>query len=196
MTADPWSLPEALELEGERYAIHPDFRDILQLMEVLERPDLPQEGRLYVALRLFYPEFAAMPRRLHPAAAKALMLFLAGGREEAEGPAGPKLLDWQQDAELILSDINRVAGQEVRALPFVHWWTFLAWFGAIGEGRLSAVVGIRRKLARGQRLEDWEQEYYRENRDRIQLRQPETPEDRAQKQALLRRLEQREEEHV
>ena len=62
---------------------------------------------------------------------------------------GGKLLDWQHDANLIVADINKVAGQEVRDLPFVHWWTFLAWFHGIGQGQLSTVVAIRDKLRKG-----------------------------------------------
>ena len=72
-------------------------------------------------------------------------------------------------AALIVADVNKVAGQEIRALPFLHWWTFLGYFHAIGEGQLSAVVTIRDKLSRGKKLEEWEKDYYRENRKTVEL---------------------------
>ena len=35
-------------------------------------------------------------------------------------------MDWQQDAPLIAAGIGRAAGQDVRTLPYLHWWSFLA----------------------------------------------------------------------
>ena len=96
--------------------------------------------------------------------------------EEPKDP-GPALLDWEQDAQDIVADVNKVAGQEIRALPYLHWWTFLSWFHGIGEGNLSTLVSIRDKLSRGRKLESFEQEYYRRNRDRIKLRRRYGPEE-------------------
>ena len=66
--------------------------------------------------------------------------------------------------------MNKAAGQEIRALPFLHWWTFLSWFHAIGQGQLSTVVSIRDKLAHGKKLEDWEKTFYRENKGKVELK--------------------------
>ena len=82
-------------------------------------------------------------------AMEKMSLFLCAGRPEKPGP---KLLDWEHDAPLIVADVNRVAGTEVRSMEFLHWWTFLGWFHALGEGQLSTVVAIRGKLARGKKL--------------------------------------------
>lgn len=186
--SDLWQLPKSLPLGGVQYPIHADFRDILQIIHWLEKPDATPETRLYVALRLFWPGFEALPLAQRGQAAPAMLEFIAGGSPEQE-PAGPKLFDWQQDADLIIADVNRVAGCEIRALPFVHWWTFLAWFSAIGEGRLSAVVAIRQKLNTGRQLEDWERSYYLANRQRIRLNTAPTKAQAAEKrrlEALLR----------
>lgn len=78
-------------------------------------------------------------------------------------------MDWEQDGDLIAADVNRAAGQEIRSLPYLHWWTFLSFFNAIGQGQLSTVVSIRDKLNRGRKLEDWEKTFYRENRHRVDL---------------------------
>ena len=50
---------------------------------------------------------------------------------------------------MIIADINKVAGTEVRSLSFLHWWTFLSFFHAIGEGQLSTLISIREKLRTG-----------------------------------------------
>ena len=101
---------------------------------------------------------------------------------------GPKLLDWQQDADAIIAGVNKAAGQEIRSLPFVHWWTFLSWFHAMGEGQLSTLVTIREKLARGKRLEGWEKEFYRENKSRVDLKPRYSQEDLAEQERLKQLL--------
>ncbi len=191
MTApDLWTLPTAGEWEGRRYAIHSDYRDVLTVIAWLtgaQGGELLPEERWYTAMYLFYRDFAAMPRRDWQAASDFLAMFLAGGRPQPEQP-GPKLLDWQQDAALIAAGVNRVAGRDVRTLPYLHWWSFLACFDAIGEGTLATVVSIRDKLRRGRRLEGWELEFYRAHRAEVDLRPALTGEEaaaRAELQALL-----------
>lgn len=162
-----WELPTAAVIGGRHYGLHCDYRDILEIFSYLSDPDLPDYLRWQIALALFYEE--QIPQEHTEEAINYLAAFISGGRIE-EGPAGPRLLDWQQDAELIVADINKAAGQEIRVLPFLHWWTFLSWFHAIGEGQLSTVVSIRSKLARGKKLEGWEKEFYRDNRQRVELK--------------------------
>lgn len=138
-------------------------------------------------MRLFYPEFAALPQPLWPEATQFLTEFLAAGRREQPRP-GPALMDWQQDAPLIAAGISKAAGQDVRTLPYLHWWSFLAWFDAIGEGSFATVVAIRDKLRRGKRLENWELDYYRTHRAVVELRGVESAEEQAEKRRLLELL--------
>ena len=108
--------------------------------------------------------------------------FIACGSRDSK--PGTKLLDWEQDAQMIVADVNKVAGTEIRAMPFLHWWTFMSYFNAIGEGQLSTLISIRDKLRRGKKLEKWEQEYYRKNKDRVDLRKRYSAEELAEQQRL------------
>ena len=185
-----WGLPMQAELGGVRYAIRSDYRDVLELLRWLNGqadPALDQSERWYVAMRLFYPEFAALPQPLWPDATQFLTEFLAAGRREQPRP-GPALMDWQQDAPLIAAGISKAAGQDVRTLPYLHWWSFLAWFDAIGEGSFATVVAIRDKLRRGKRLENWELDYYRTHRAVVELRGVESAEEQAERRRLLELL--------
>lgn len=168
-----WSLPTALTVGGREYPINADYRDILEILSHLQGDSLT--GR-YVALALFYEDFETMPRAHYPQAMAELARFLNQG-EEPEEAARPRTIDWEQDRTLIAAEINKAAGLEVRALPFLHWWTFLGYFNTIGEGQLSAIVSIREKLRRGRKLESWEQEFYRENRERIEFKRKYTAEE-------------------
>ena len=144
-----------------------------------------------VALALFFEPCDDFSPALRGEGMRFLADFIAGpggvGDGAGAGAGAPRLLDWRQDAALIAADVNRVAGCEVRALPYLHWWTFLACFNAIGEGQLSTVVGIRDKLRRGKKLEPWEQEYYRAHKPQVDLK-PRYPAAETAEQARLRAI--------
>lgn len=182
-----WTLPRCAVLDGQEYEIHTDYRDILEVLRWLSGgadPQLKPEERWYIAMRLFYPGFAAMPAALWGAATTFLQEFLLAGRPEPQ-PGTPQLMDWQQDAPLIAAGIRQAAGCDVRSLPYLHWWSFLACFDAIGQGSFATVVAIRDKLRRGKRLEAWELEFYRTHRAAVELRRPDTAESDTEKQRLL-----------
>ena len=94
----------------------------------------------------------------------------------------------EQDAPLIAADINKAAGCEVRALPYLHWWTFMAWFNSIGDGQLATLLRVRSKLRHGQKLQPWEQDYYRKNKAMVDLRPRLNPAEIAERQRLQRLL--------
>lgn len=182
---DRWSLPQRAEIAGKSYDLHTDYRDILEIFAYFQDPDLPEYHKWVIALALFYEQ--PVPEADMGEAARYLSAFLTGGREEKAAP-GPRLLDWEADGDIIAAEINAVAGQEVRALPYVHWWTFLGWFHAIGQGQLSTLVGLRKKLAKGEKLEAWEKEFYRENKARVVLKPRLSREELAEKERLEKLL--------
>lgn len=181
-----WDLPTQAEFAGKRYHLHTDYRDILEIFSYLNDPDMPEYLRWRIALALFYEE--TVPEEAQQEAMAYLAAFVNGGSQEQAAP-GPKLLDWEQDAALIVADVNRAAGQEIRALHYLHWWTFLSWFHAIGEGQLSTVVNIRSKLAKGKKLEDWEKGFYRENKQRVELKKRYSQQELQERQRLEQMLE-------
>ena len=179
-----WQLPVTVQLGGQEYHLHTDYRDILEIFSYLEDPDLPEPVRWRIAMGLFYEE--TVPQEQWQAALDYLAAFLRCGREERPGP---RLMDWQHDAAAILAGVNRVAGQEIRALPYVHWWSFLSWFHAMEPGQLSALVSIRDRLRRGKPLEAWQQEFYRADPRAVELPKRLDRQERQQLRALLSRLD-------
>lgn len=170
-----WSLPKSAQIGGKKYEINADFRDVLEILAYLNDQNKPEYLRWQIALGLFYE--GNIPQEDQLEAMEYLANFISyGGREEKPGP---KLIDWEQDAQMIISDINKVAGTDVRSSAFLHWWTFLSYFYGIGEGQLSTVVAIRSKRRKGKKLEKYEEEYYRENKDRIEFKKKYTAEEKA-----------------
>ena len=179
-----WDLPTTAVIGGHEYQLNTDYRDILDIMQQLEDPDAPEWLRWRVALALFYDDYDQMPPADQQAAMEYLASFITCGQTEDTKPA-VKLLDWEQDALPIIADVNKVAGCEIRALPYLHWWSFLAFFHAIGEGQLSALVSIRDKLHRGKPLEKWERDFYRQHKDQIDLKKRYSAEELAEQKRLL-----------
>ena len=166
-----WKLPQSAVIGGVVYKINTDYRDILEIIKYLTDERKPEYSRWMVALSLFYE--GDIPVEYQEEAARYLSDFISYGA--ADEKQGPKLMDWDQDAAIIVADINKVAGKEIRSENYLHWWTFLSYFNGIGEGQLSTVVGIRSKKAKGKKLDKWEQEYYRDHKDKIDFQDKDAP---------------------
>lgn len=182
----PWSLPETAEIGGKVYELNTDYRDILEILGYLNDQEKPEFMRWLIAIALFYE--GNIPQEHQSEAMQYLSSFISYGEIDDTKPS-PKMIDWEQDALAIVSDVNKVAGCEVRRLPYLHWWTFLSYFQAIGEGQLSTIVAIRDKLRRGQKLEKWEQDYYRENKSRIDFKKKYSAEELAEQERLKKLLD-------
>lgn len=185
-----WELPESAQIGGRTYRVNADYRDILDIITQLNDREEDEQTRVYVTLALFYEGFESMPTRDYEEAARWLLRFINGGEEEQGSHPQPKVIDWEQDRNMIVADVNRVAGCEIRALPFCHWWTFLSWFNGVGEGQLATVVSIREKRRRGKKLSDWEKEFYQEHRNRVDFQKKYTAEEREEQKRLKKLLEQ------
>lgn len=170
-------LPETAEINGKIYPIRTDFRLMIKLLSYLDDRSKPELFRWQVALQTFYK--TPIPPEDSREAMDFLAGFLSGGRKNAG--TGHRCFHWQMDAPAILAGVNQVAGQEVRSLPYLHWWTFLSYFHGIGEGQLSFLVGIREKLRRGEKLTKPEQEFYRANRAWVRMEPPDPEKERLQK---------------
>lgn len=179
-----WDLPVTAHICGAEYKLNTDYRDILEIMRYLNDLNIPEYLRWHIAIALFYER--DVPQDHYAEAMEYLALFIAGG--EIDTKPGPVLLDWDQDVLTIVSDVNKIAGTEIRSLPYLHWWTFLSYFRAIGEGQLSTLITVRDKLRRGKKLEKWEQEYYRSNQKRVDLKKKYTAEELAEQERLQKLL--------
>lgn len=180
----PWSLPETAEIGGEVYELNTDYRDILEIIGYLNDPNQSEYLRWRIAIALFYQ--GEIPQENQYEAMEFLASFISCGENDPK--PGPKLMDWEQDALAIVADVNKIAGTEVRSLPYLHWWTFLSFFQAIGEGQLSTIISIRDKLRKGKKLEKWEQEYYRENKSSVDFKKKYSAEDMAEQDRLKKLL--------
>lgn len=182
-----YELPTALEIGGKPYAIRSDFRAVLDILMAMNDPELDEQGKAVVMLQILFPDWETIPPELTDQALEKACAFIDCG-QKGDGKPQPRLLDWEQDAPIIIPAVNNVAHTEIRAMPYLHWWSFWGYFMGIGESLFSSVVSIRQKKARGKKLEKWEQEYYRENKALIDLRRPESRQEQEVKENMLKWL--------
>lgn len=184
------SMPEVLTVVGEDYPIRTDYRNVLQVFEAFQDPELSQEEKWIVAIYLLLEPFSCADDVLEAvedgfdigAAAEQITWFISAGKESGDNRELPTY-DWLQDEQMIFSAVNKVAGKETRAEDYIHWWTFLGYFNEIGEGDFSFIVGIRNKLNHSKKLEKYEREYLSKNKDVVLIRKRLTEEEKKEEKA-------------
>ena len=103
-----WGLPREAVIGENTYAIHTDYRQILRIFSWLQREEYPEFLRWRIALALFYDE--QIPDQDFQEAADYFRRFVNCGQAETDKP-GPRLLDWEQDAQEIWSSQMAVVQQ-------------------------------------------------------------------------------------
>lgn len=162
-----YELPKSIMLNGQEWNIRNegDFRVILDCFEALNDVDLSTNEKIIASLIIFLEDLNSIEdiNKLPDIeeAYKEMVKFFNCGQEEQESNSY-KLIDWNKDSTLIISAVNKVAGKEIRS-QYVHWWTFMGYYVAIGECPLSTIVGIRYKKLKNKKLEKWERDFVREN---------------------------------
>ncbi len=163
-----YELPISLTVGRVEREIRSDFRAVLDILVALNDPDLDGQTKNAVFIQIMYPGWAEIPPEDMPEALDAACEFIDHGQED-DGRKRPRLIDWEKDADLIIPAVNSVAHDEVRVLPYLHWWTFLGYFMEIGDSTFSTVLNVRKKKAKCMKLEKWEESFYKENRKTVDL---------------------------
>ena len=166
-------LPVTLTVGGKEYKIRSDFRDVLRVYSAFEDTTLTEHEQAYIVLVNIFPDFEELPEEHIQEAAEKAYWFIGGGDMPQSEPERQKMIDWKQDENILFPAINKASGMIVRECKYLHWWEFLGFFGEIGEGLFSSVMNIRQKKAQGKPLEPHEKEFYRKNRDLINIKTPE-----------------------
>lgn len=179
-----YELPTSLNIFGSEYAIRTDFRDIINVLIAMNDPDLDMQSKVYVLLKIIFINFEEIRPEHMEEAYKAACEFIDCG-QKVDNKSTNRLIDWEQDARIIIPAVNGVAHGEIRSLPYLHWWTFFGYFMEIRESLFSSVLNIRLKKAKHKKLEKWEKDFYRENKDIIDFKNRDSEEIRAEKENLL-----------
>ena len=171
-----WEFPTSLNVGGIDYEIRTDYRAVLDLFTALTDPNLTDENEQITAymqsrviLEIMFPDCDNIPAEHIQEALDKVSAFIDMGISDDRKK--PKTMDWEQDAPILIPAINKVLNCEIRAVQYMHWWTFIGAYMEIGESLFSNIIHIRQKKAKGKKLEKWEQDFYNENKSLIDFKQ-------------------------
>lgn len=165
-----YEIPTSIEIDGRKFQIrnNGDYRVILDCFEVLKAQELDVKERLLACLLIFYQDFSTIEDIANLSNVDKLVtemynFFNCGSSSHVGTQMKHSVVDWKEDSQLICSAINNVAGKEVRSEPYIHWWTFMGYYTAIGESPISSIIRIRTKMLENKKLEKYEKEFKQRN---------------------------------
>lgn len=161
----PKELSTSIELDGRLLFLNTDWRDILQCVDIMHDETIDRKVKVISLLQIFVDNYEDIADGQH--AINALYEFVNCGVKPPDTKGLPKEMDWDIDFDAIISDMNKASGKEIRAQPYMHWFTFMSWYHAIGEGNLTYRVGIRKKIHKHEKLTPDEADWVRRNPDKI-----------------------------
>lgn len=165
-----YEIPTTIEIDDMVFPIRcdGDYRMVLDCFSCLNDFELTEQERVFACLIIFYEDFNdledidAIDRDVLKRLVEEMYKFFQC--EENPMHSMPyKTIDWEKDSQMVCSAVNKVAHMEVRAVEYMHWWTFMGYFSEVGESVLSTVVGIRNKIKKGKKLEKYEKEFKASN---------------------------------
>ena len=123
------NLPDGVTVDGKFYKLDFDFRNVLRMMEELDRDDLMPEARYYNALKCL----TKRPKNARKViSAVRGLLFEEKPRKDAK-----KVTDFVQDAGLIRAAFRQAYGIDLYR-DKLHWVEFSELLNAIPEGNRYA----------------------------------------------------------
>ena len=130
-------LPDSVTVDGRRYRLRLDFRNVLRMNAVMADSGLIPKAREILALRCV---MRRAPKNTGPVLA-AVRELLFGEPEAAAHHE--KIMDVDQDADLIRAAFRQNYGIDLWR-DKLHWLEFSALLAGLPEGsRYSDIVGIR-----------------------------------------------------
>ena len=181
-----YELPTSLNIGGVDFNIRTDFRAVLDILIACNDPELDEYAKSEVMIKILFVDWENIPADLLEEACVQACNFIDCGQKDEK--KRPKLIDWEQDAKIIIPAVNKVAHTEVRSVPYMHWWTFFSYFMEIGDSLFSSVISYRSNRAKKKKTEKWEKEFYKENKALIDFRNELSEEEKEKKDNLAKWL--------
>lgn len=164
-----YDIPTSITIQDQSFAIRNkgDYRVVLDCFSALNDTELSDQERMIACLIIFYEDLESAEDINNlpdvEEAIKKMYDFFNCGEEDIGAKANHRLIDWDKDSQMICAAINKVSNKEIRLEPYIHWWTFMGYYTAVGDSLLAQVVGIRHKIVTNKKLEKYEQQFKRDN---------------------------------
>ena len=128
-------IPEGVTVDGRFYRCNFDFRNVLKMLDIMQREDLVPEARDYLCLKCVIKRPRSVPT-VYPAVCDLLF-------EKAPESGNKRLTSFEQDAPLIRAAFRQVYGIDLFR-DKLTWFEFTELLHGLPDGnRYEDVIGIR-----------------------------------------------------
>ena len=128
-------LPDSITVDGKRYKCNFDFRNVLKMLDIMQRDDIFPDARDYLCARCV----CNAPKN----AAKVFNELCTVLFPKATETGGKRLTSYEQDAALIRCAFRQVYGIDLFR-ENLHWFEFTELLQNLPEGnRYEETIGIR-----------------------------------------------------
>lgn len=135
-------LPRSVNLNGEIYPIHCDYKTSLKFNKLIqEKSDDPE---MWIdALELYY---GGIPRYIEDAVHAMINFYECGDTKKAENDSheNTRIVDFENDMSYIYAAFLGQYALDLYAENDLHWWKFMAMFkGLKQDTRIVEIMGYR-----------------------------------------------------
>lgn len=131
------TLPDNVTVHGKKIKCDFDFRNVLRMLDTLDREDLTPDARQFLAAKCITRRPGKYPRDI----VRAACLRLFADKKSKSGQK--KITDFDQDADYIRAAFLQEYGINLYR-DKLHWCEFIALVSCLPEGsRYTEILGIR-----------------------------------------------------
>lgn len=128
-------LPDSITVDGKRYRCNFDFRNVLKMLEIMQRDDILPDARDYLCARCV----CKAPRN----AGKVYAVLLSTLFPHTPETGSKRLTSYEQDAGLIRAAFRQVYNIDLFR-DRLHWFEFVELLQFLPDGcRYEETIGIR-----------------------------------------------------
>ena len=123
-------MPDSIEVDGKEYKIYTDFREFIELTEIIESKDTSKLAEYLIGLFIF-----EVPENQEEAIHK-IELFLNLNKEREPSEGGQKKspsFSFSEDSAYILGAFREVYGIDLAKIKYMHWFEFNALMMALPQ---------------------------------------------------------------
>ena len=143
------SLPTSVMINGVEYPIRSNFRTMIKFEELMQDPDVTDQDKVWLALRLFYPE---IPDDKDRAVEQLLWFYRCDKRDNLYAKKVKKrkakkvnrIYDFELDDDYIYAAFMAQYHLDLHKVRYLHWWKFRAMFNSLSDDmQISKIMEYR-----------------------------------------------------
>ena len=136
-------IPDGVTVNGRFYRCNFDFRNVLKMLDLMQRTDIVPDARDYLCIKCVYSH--RIPPKIASELYKAISDILFEKTPETGEKSEKRLTSFEQDAPLIRAAFRQVYGIDLFR-DRLTWFEFTELLQGLPEGnRYEDVIGIRAK---------------------------------------------------